>query len=74
MVIGAAVAALGSVLFIAWNRYMPGRRRSRRAGYQLDYKPLDTQVSRSLPGFGAMCVPIGEPPTPEPGTLCIVVT
>ncbi|XP_040200396.1 ADP-ribosylation factor-like protein 10 [Rana temporaria] len=43
MVIGAAVAALGSVLFIAWNRYMPGRRRSRRAGHQLEYKPLNTQ-------------------------------
>ncbi|XP_056430966.1 ADP-ribosylation factor-like protein 10 [Hyla sarda] len=39
MVIGAAVAALGSVLFIAWNRYVPGRRRwRRRAGYELEYR------------------------------------
>ncbi|XP_072257098.1 ADP-ribosylation factor-like protein 10 [Pyxicephalus adspersus] len=43
MVIGAAVAALGSVLFIAWSRYMPGRRRYRRPGYQLEYSPLCTQ-------------------------------
>ncbi|XP_077328716.1 ADP-ribosylation factor-like protein 10 [Lithobates pipiens] len=40
MVIGAAVAALGSVLFIALSRYMPSRRRSR---YQLEYKPLYSQ-------------------------------
>ncbi|XP_068128933.1 ADP-ribosylation factor-like protein 10 [Hyperolius riggenbachi] len=43
MVIGAAVAALGSVLVIAWSRYMPGRRRGRRTGYQLEYSPLSKQ-------------------------------
>ncbi|XP_018407896.1 PREDICTED: ADP-ribosylation factor-like protein 10 [Nanorana parkeri] len=43
MVIGAAVAALGSVLVIAWSRYMPGRRKYRRTGYQLEYSPLSSQ-------------------------------
>ncbi|KAG8578876.1 hypothetical protein GDO81_010649 [Engystomops pustulosus] len=43
MVIGAAVAALGSVLFIAWSRYVPGRRRWRRPGYELQYRQLYDQ-------------------------------
>ncbi|KAM4677513.1 ADP-ribosylation factor-like protein 10 [Discoglossus pictus] len=36
MVIGAAVAALGSVLFIAWSRYIPSHRRRRQQ--QLEWK------------------------------------
>ncbi|XP_069827468.1 ADP-ribosylation factor-like protein 10 [Dendropsophus ebraccatus] len=45
MVIGAAVAALGSVLFIAWSRYVPGRRSRwrRRPGYELEYRQLCDQ-------------------------------
>lgn len=43
MVIGAAVAALGSVLFIAVSRYMPGRRKWRRTGYELEYRQLCDQ-------------------------------
>lgn len=43
VVIGAAVAALGSVLFIAWSRYVPGRRKWRRAGNELRYRPLCEQ-------------------------------
>lgn len=43
MVIGAAVAALGSVLFIAWSRYVPGRRKWRRTGYELEYRQLCDQ-------------------------------
>ncbi|XP_066447270.1 ADP-ribosylation factor-like protein 10 [Eleutherodactylus coqui] len=43
MVIGAAVAALGSVLFIAWSRYVPGKRKWRRTGYELEYRPLGEQ-------------------------------
>lgn len=43
MVIGAAVAALGSVLFIAVSRYMPGRRKWRRSGYELEYRQLCDQ-------------------------------
>ncbi|KAM9311652.1 ADP-ribosylation factor-like protein 10 [Gastrophryne carolinensis] len=46
MVIGAAVAALGSVLFIAWSRYVPGRRRRHPgSGYQLDYRALPAQTN-----------------------------
>ncbi|XP_073507263.1 ADP-ribosylation factor-like protein 10 isoform X1 [Phyllobates terribilis] len=49
MVIGAAVAALGSVLFIAWRRYVPGRRKWRRTGYELEHRRdqndyLDQQI------------------------------
>ncbi|XP_044136742.1 ADP-ribosylation factor-like protein 10 isoform X1 [Bufo gargarizans] len=45
MVIGAAVAALGSVLFIAWNRYVPGRRKWRRTGCELEYRTMcDQQI------------------------------
>ncbi|XP_075712591.1 ADP-ribosylation factor-like protein 10 isoform X1 [Rhinoderma darwinii] len=43
MVIGAAVAALGSVLFIAWSRYVPGRRKWRRTGSELEYRQLYDQ-------------------------------
>ncbi|KAM3924286.1 ADP-ribosylation factor-like protein 10 [Leptodactylus fuscus] len=45
MVIGAAVAALGSVLFIAWSRYVPGRRKWRRTGYELECRQLCDQDS-----------------------------
>ncbi|XP_075065287.1 ADP-ribosylation factor-like protein 10 [Mixophyes fleayi] len=45
MVIGAAVAALGSVLFIAWSRYVPGRRRVKWTRYQLEHSPLCDQVN-----------------------------
>ncbi|XP_053573051.1 ADP-ribosylation factor-like protein 10 [Bombina bombina] len=48
MVIGAAVAALGSVLFIAWSRYFPSRKKRLQ---QLEWSPskketnyLDKQV------------------------------
>ncbi|KAE8614825.1 hypothetical protein XENTR_v10008323 [Xenopus tropicalis] len=41
MVIGAAVAALGSVLFIAWSRYFPVQRRRRRC---LACSPATEQV------------------------------
>ncbi|XP_077122020.1 ADP-ribosylation factor-like protein 10 [Ranitomeya variabilis] len=43
MVIGAAVAALGSVLFIAWCRYVPGKRKWRRTGYELEHRQLSDQ-------------------------------
>ncbi|XP_063784065.1 ADP-ribosylation factor-like protein 10 [Pseudophryne corroboree] len=50
MVIGAAVAALGSVLFIAWSRYVPGRRRLKWTAHQQQphigdqVKYLDRQI------------------------------
>ncbi|XP_069620080.1 ADP-ribosylation factor-like protein 10 [Ranitomeya imitator] len=43
MVIGAAVAALGSVLFIAWCRYVPGRRQWRRTGNELERRQRSDQ-------------------------------
>ncbi|KAM4039111.1 ADP-ribosylation factor-like protein 10 [Anomaloglossus baeobatrachus] len=49
MMIGAAVAALGSVLFIAWSRYVPGRRKRRRTGYELEYRrDQDNYLDRQI--------------------------
>ncbi|XP_040261506.1 ADP-ribosylation factor-like protein 10 [Bufo bufo] len=48
MVIGAAVAALGSVLFIAWNRYVPGRRKWRRTGCELEYRDQQIYLDRQI--------------------------
>ncbi|XP_073422261.1 ADP-ribosylation factor-like protein 10 [Dendrobates tinctorius] len=48
MVIGAAVAALGSVLVIAWCRYVPGRRKWRRTGYELEPRDQNDYLDRQI--------------------------
>ncbi|KAM4747885.1 ADP-ribosylation factor-like protein 10 [Rhinophrynus dorsalis] len=44
MAISAAVAALGSVVFIAWSRYFPGQR-NRKKRYQLEWSPQYQEVN-----------------------------